>query len=491
MQIPIGINHMNSYKNELDYIFVDKNRYPFSTSPEHCDFLSNGLVVEQIIGTLIKLNWTGRYENYLASHRDFSDDGRIWNFYIIPNLTTEKGENITAYSYKLNLERLFNIYLKETSSLLSFDDLEGMNEFKKHRGSISGIIAPSKYHLRFIFKRRPLDLIEDLSIPQFGYYSDSDFQNGEWINNKQITSSGPYKLFSWNEDEIVLKKRNNWFGMEKKSADIVHIKMGLNHISDTRNNYTIIQKNIESEIDIIDNYAFLKSTPVRLSYIVLTPSLLFKDINTRRWFQNKLSEAKKIIPFQSLKTFNNDTFFLNLKNIHKISPSNHTDETKLFDNKKIKIALSIDGDMEKSHIKKIIGYIFKNTNALIEYFDFSNIRNMKDFLSNKHFDIRVGGVATGGEIDPVNVKMMFCSSLGVNFPDPNHTICSLLNDYHNELIPIDQLSNSIEKIISDEAIVLPLSYSSMTWLYSDNIKGISQTSPVMDLPRFDVINLEN
>ena len=62
----------------------------------------------------------------------------------------------------------------------------------------------------------------------------------------------------------------------------------------------------------------------------------------------------------------------------------------------------------------------------------SRTQNDKEWFkktdSNTYFDARVSSVDIGAYPDYMALKMMFCSKLGVNFPDLDDEICRMVAD---------------------------------------------------------------
>ena len=83
------------------------------------------------------------------------------------------------------------------------------------------------------------------------------------------------------------------------------------------------------------------------------------------------------------------------------------------------------------------------------------------------------------------MRMMFCSKLGVNFPDPSGKICRLVEEYEESggLQPAN-FSDQFERFIAEDAAVIPLYRSGLTWLINDQVPrtGLAKT---MSVPRFD------
>jgi ABC-type oligopeptide transport system substrate-binding subunit len=484
--------------NTLTYVFVDKNRYPFSTSPDDCDAMQNAVVLEQTVGTLIKFG-NGRYENFIADYWEVSKDGLHWDFYLKKNLTTESGKRITAQLFKENYQRVFKIYLQNSPSLLSFDHLEGIEEFKKGTTThLKGLKVIDEFHLQLLFIKKPHGVLEDLSSTQFGLFSEEDFSEGVWKNPRKQTSTSAYRIESWpTNGDITLKKREDWSGALVKAPKRIVIKMtDLARARELPVKNLIIQQNIEDKAQLIDGFRLVKGTPSWLNYFLLSPKReIFKDAKTRRWFRSKVHRIKEQMPFSSFRSIPAFTFYSSNDALKKeifskdlLAEKNLTPD---FKGKEIKIIQRIEGIKEREYLLTILSKVFEGTHAKLSFVEFSSIKDVREqILSNKEFDIRVGGVHSGGDTDSSNTKMMFCTTLGVCFPDVVGSVCDLVNQYENDQLALEQFSRKLEQVVYEDAVVIPILYSSMTWLFSNDIKNIQSVTPTMDVPRFDHLEVE-
>ena len=62
-----GIGTFKKVTNSLQFHFVSEAPRPFSLNPLHSDSTYNAVVMDSLVGTLVKYNLSGRYEPFLAS----------------------------------------------------------------------------------------------------------------------------------------------------------------------------------------------------------------------------------------------------------------------------------------------------------------------------------------------------------------------------------------------------------------------------------------
>jgi hypothetical protein len=91
----------------------------------------------------------------------------------------------------------------------------------------------------------------------------------------------------------------------------------------------------------------------------------------------------------------------------------------------------------------------------------------------------------------MNNKIMFCSNLGVRFPDPSNRICRLVQEYEKKGLEFDD--DYIERFyetLFDDAVIVPFFNFGLTWYYSKNI-SLDGVSPISDFPRFELLKVRN
>jgi hypothetical protein len=113
---------------------------------------------------------------------------------------------------------------------------------------------------------------------------------------------------------------------------------------------------------------------------------------------------------------------------------------------------------------------------------------MESYRSNKEFDIRVAGVSIGGSFQNWVINMMFCSRLGVSFPDPSGRICRLTVDFEEGKVNLVDYGIHFNNAIHSDQAVIPLFHRRYSWFVSHELDV--ELSPVSGSPRFDLIRLK-
>lgn len=76
--------------------------------------------------------------------------------------------------------------------------------------------------------------------------------------------------------------------------------------------------------------------------------------------------------------------------------------------------------------------------------------------------------------------MIFCSKLGVRYPDPSGNICKLVSEYEVQQKEIDEsYITRFNDTLFDDAVVIPVYFGSTAWLVSRDINLDSIPSSVI------------
>lgn len=490
---PTMAPHQSS--NSFNFIFARQSD-PSKPVPISFDVLESDVshfqtILNPLVGTLVKYTSSGKIEGYLAERWTVTNDGHQWAFVLRDNLICEDGQHIDAPSFIAQFTENLRRYSQKTSPI-DFANLIGWTEFQNNRSStIKGIQATSKNTITFNFNHRPEDLLELLRMPYFGYWCKGNFENGKWANKHKIVSSGAYYLDKIeNGHEITLKARNNWFSIASESPK--EIRFNFLPLSEAVKSpeRTLIKVGyslpVESEPE---GFYLTKGPPTILSAFTLSPFKdgFFKDPDNRRAFQERVMKLlaerdSSYSPFfypTATSPLSDEKFNLSYKRT-KIS--------------KITLALPSAGysKSEVSDLKSIVDSALVGSGVTSDII----IPNAPDeswrskLASNREFDLRITPVDIGGHIQNFVVNMMFCTNMGVTFPDPSHRICQLVKDNEKADLPITQkYIDDFNGIIRDDACVIPLFHKGDKWLATKDIDPTSIPSIVVH-PRFESIRLK-
>ncbi|MEQ1723590.1 MAG: ABC transporter substrate-binding protein [Pseudobdellovibrio sp.] len=466
----------------MKYAFLAKNsainQSKFSLTISESDYGPNETVLNNLIGTLIKYNATGKLEPYLAESFSTSNSDLTWSFKIRDNLFAENGIKIDASLFKNSLEKQLKMY-SASGEPLDFSLLDGWLEFKEsNRNEIIGIQAKENY-LIFKFTSRPSDLLEALRMPYFGLWLSTDDSHNSF---KNFLSTGAYKVDKQksNDAQIYLIKRKPWFSndIEKTSEYVEFNYISEDQISNAE--FTILEIVRPNPKVPPDNYISISGIPTAMMSMVLSPDKNgpFKDLQNRQAFVSRFKKHQ-----QKLSNFLTSDFFFPSATSH-VSSLPEVNFLPNMNNAKLEFAFPNQNLFSEvsTELENLISSTLSDTNAKVTYRYGSPMENSwrQRLLSNKEFDARFNGVDIGGHINNLAIKMIFCSKLGVSYPDPSGEICKLSKkqDTHGGKIEQDYI-NEFNQILLDDSVVVPLMHFGTTWYVSDQIVPSSFPSTVV------------
>jgi ABC-type oligopeptide transport system substrate-binding subunit len=111
------------------------------------------------------------------------------------------------------------------------------------------------------------------------------------------------------------------------------------------------------------------------------------------------------------------------------------------------------------------------------------------FLSNRDYDLRLISSSIGGGISTWILDMMFCSNLGVCFPDSDGRICNLIKEQKSRPKSEAEFARDFNSILADEATVIPLHHSGSLWIFGEAISS-REVSPVSPVPGIEQLSIK-
>lgn len=478
---------------ELNYYFLnedDLNKSEFSLDLEDSDFGFHETILNSLIGNLVKFNTSGKIEPYLAESFKISSDGKQYTYKLRKNLYCDDGTPITPVTFVNSLTNQLKIYSRSAAPL-EFALLDGYLDFKNNKSSKITGLKSDHDSIVFSFLKKPEDLNELLRMPYFGFWCKSNLNN-KWKESKKFVSSGPYSLSSDSTDKkITVRKRYDWFSSTNKSIDTINFRYrSINSFSDFSNKESnfIIESNTRHNLTNSPIAKFKKviAPPTSVATFVLSPTKdgPFKDKERRQALLNKIRLLQK------KHDWNSSFFYANAKS--DVTENKHL-EINILSDLVITVgnyysSASFQLDIAKQLLESAtdapnVKYSFLGKSAATDQWQ-------EKMVSNKYFDIRYSSVANGAYPRNFIIKMMFCSNLGVRYPDPSNRICALVKAYEDWSgpLPTEYIKN-LNQIIYDDACVIPLEHFGPQWILSDNVNTDSFPSTV-ETPLFEAIEIK-
>jgi hypothetical protein len=487
-------------KMELRFVVIGDPAH-LSLDPIHSDFVSNAVRLEQMVGNLVKEihGNTGKPEPYLAEKWVVSEDGKTWDFQIRPGLFCEDGTPIDADSFKRSLSRTLRRNLKQ-HDVPAFNQLVGWDDFKKGASSVpSGIKALSSEHLQLKFASRPHGLLEFLGMPQFGLHCDANFDGDDFRKNGSFISSGAYKLLRVDSGgTAIMEKRANWISANPAAPTKLKLEMmGWDAARALDAKRTIILHGKPND-GTIDGFTKVKGAPIFLSPLVLTHKRdgIFRDVAARRLFMKWLRYLQQLTPHKTTSAIHGKDFYMSFgKAPQTFVPESSSEPQKLQAGEKVLLLTGFPENLgpDVRYVLDLVTEVLRRNS--IQYrvlpIQMGDAEYVKAALSNEGFDIRFAPVDIGGNPENWVIKMMFCSQLGVSFPDPSGRVCALANSFERnpESLSDEEYLERFNQIIEEDAAVIPMFHDGMSWFFSKDI-DLSTVSSNLVVPRLEWLGLK-
>jgi ABC-type transport system substrate-binding protein len=485
----------------LEFVVIAPDHIP-SFDPDESDMLRNAVVMEQLVGTLVKERHgnTGRSEPYLAESWNVSSDKLTWDFFLRTGMTAEDGSPIDAISFAKSLHRRLKA-LGAHHDVPAFNMLNGWRMFyEKKADYISGIEVVGKLHLRLKFNSPAHGVLEYLAMPTFGYFSESNFLNGKWAAKNRIISSGSYRIIEpFKAGVLTLVQRDAALKKDPAAPGKVrfHFIDWKSALSLDRQSTIISSREIPRNNLALNGFTEIPGAPIFLTALVVSSASsnpLF-DLETRRAFVDRVRElAASESVFQGL--LKKRDFYptapapTELYANQKHSPYQHHDKAGA----KIRIGYdSINMSPEREQALSLAAQASRDFGLDPELipFDKTNPDWLKKVNSNQSYDIRLASVDIGGGPENWVIKMMFCSTLGVSFPDPSKRICELTNLIEKDpaAISSEDYNAKFNTALIEDASVIPLYHTGFTWFMGNRI-DLSEIESTLVVPRIENIKLK-
>ncbi|MBX3039200.1 MAG: hypothetical protein KF789_00660 [Bdellovibrionaceae bacterium] len=481
-------------------LIIGANTAAPSFAPLNSDSLINALHVEQAVGTLVRLGPGGRYEPYLANQWSNSNDHKKWTFEIRQGLYCEDGTHINAPNFIASLKTLIKMF-SEHAPIPLIEKLTGYKPFVDGiTKELPGLRAISPDTIELAFDT-PVQagLLEYLGLPFLGFYCPGNFDSsGKWKDSKKIISSASYSIDAWDGiTPITLNKRRNWPLADEQSPSSVTIHRSTTVPTEATGRKVILQFK-QDEFPESKDFQSVHLIPTSLFAIVLSPSKgsPFHIKQNRKAFQLKV----RSLDFSSTSPQGQRTnrFYPHLSKDRESLPSPELETlSQAAEIKKVRIYGKHSS--EKTPSSSLRYLIESSLDSLGTTYDYTQKtpaeQDMMNFRNFEHWDIRPTNVDIGGGIENQLIKFMFCSKLGVAFPDPSGRICALVNEYEEQfgdVVPkeaMEEYLNRFDQIIEEDAAVIPVLKSGKTWLVSPDLDA-SFLSPTTAVPFFDLIRLK-
>lgn len=161
----------------------------------------------------------------IAQDWELSPEGTTYTFYLRPGVSFHDGRPVTAWDFKYSWERACH---PETGSQTAADflgDIVGVSDVIAGRArEISGVEVVNDYTLKVTIDAPKTYFLAKLSYPVAFVVDRHNVTAGEeWWRHPNGT--GPFQLMEWQEDQLIILKRNDHYHREPAKVQYVIFRL--------------------------------------------------------------------------------------------------------------------------------------------------------------------------------------------------------------------------------------------------------------------------
>lgn len=447
---------------------------PFSADPLKYDYFIHHIAFTSVYSTLVTLTQGKEIKGVLAKKWSHDSDFKVWEFELRENLKFSNGDTIKPIDILNSFKRIAFLKRKQNSHSGLLEFIEGFDDFQDFNKNEIGIsIEGNKLILKF--SKSMKDVLSKIS---FGIYSvvhsSSYNQNSlEWINNKQVISSGAYEVLTWNEREYNIKLRESFNPLEIQNR-IAEIRFksidDLKKLDDLTPTDIVVADS--STLMVNEDFKFIStSVATKIGYLYCygwnKKNNPLNNVKLRKWLRELIYQSLENQNFKYTTSF----FPEIMEGIKKIEREKKLTKPE-FSNFSILTHDFFTMKLPENKSKKSVAEIFEEsfkymaTNSKIGLIK----EKIVDGMDFNHFDLIVKG--TGIDVlDPIeDIRFMFLSKQGIKLPDSNGDI---VKELKNEVPNVQKINQSLW----DQAIIWPLRhYSTGFWVKKNTRLDFSQAN---------------
>ncbi len=222
---------------------------PLTLDPAFCGEITSDPIMTQLFSGLVKLSLKGNVLPDVAQSWDVQDGGKRFVFHLREDVFWSDGVPVTAGDFEYAIKRALH---PNTASPIAVFHCEIKNAHLYNTGKMSnpdliGIYAKDNYTLEFELENPTAYFLQllanqsSLPVPQHSVEEHGD----NWTKPENFVSNGPFQLASWVQGEsLVLKKNLRYHGQFGGNLQYVEITF----IDQVEN---ILQAYLDAKFDIV------------------------------------------------------------------------------------------------------------------------------------------------------------------------------------------------------------------------------------------------
>ena len=476
---------MTNVPKILNYIIYSP-RSPVTLDLYEAERYEPAIIVQSLVGNLVYYSNQGRYEPRLAKQWERTSPDK-WEFKLHDGLLCENGEKINAESFRESLFRTIR-YLAKSGDVPILSDLEGYEQFLSGRKEISGITFLNNT-IMFKFRKPVRDgLVQILSFAPFGYICKENLkEDGSWKDETKFISSGPYKIMKVDiGTEYIIEKRPEWnLDFSKNAPDQIRFL------------HKMPSEMSENEEWIFDSFTNNVNAPEKLTKYPLVPEYIspiifgnlqhgyFSNLNNRLYIKDLIAKHRSNLPETWGPHSRSSRFYPGQNNFAKAATASIPKLTLPNYDLVIEGTEPTEDTTPRSYSWNVLKVALNE--AGIKYKFAGNDSTSKD-VNNPNYDIRIRGSSIGGGVEAWGLRVLFCSDLGPNFPDPSGRICKAIVDYEGDRLSEIEFANRFLETVDSDCAIVPISHYGIQLYLSSGIMRES-LSPALAILRFDKMDI--
>lgn len=444
---------MSEQEMPIEFVIDLKSKGTFSLDIGESDYLENEVILSQVLATLVKIESSGHYKPFLAKSWVVSPDEKIWEFVIRPDFRDEKGTLITASAFVADLKKTL-ILLKPKAERFWFSNLKGWENFSHESQNLEGVVVEEN-KIIFKFERKPARLLNFLRMPYFGYWG----PNRDIKDPSDFISSGSSKIIDFGKNVVEMVQRQELPSIKSGPPGRYKFSMRPVTLEEFKNSKMVVLTS-ESENEIFKGSSghFSLLPPEILETVVLAP---LKDgpFQNEKYRKHFASAVRAYLHRQALQK--NDVLVKTFFGMGQLEDDVQPERLPPIDSDRRELRVLAHRSWERGvpdqGMDLLHQFLVENgiKHKIVAFPDLKAL-NLQPY-ANDYFDLRMSGVSAGSGFSTSVVEMMFCTQLGISFPDPEGSVCSLvLESSKEENSDFAKYSQKLNDIVLKENYVIPI-----------------------------------
>ena len=194
---------------------------PYTLDPALAGDATSNEYILQLYNGLVRLNDNLEPVTDIAMDWHISDDGRVYTFKLRDDVYFHDGKQVKAQDFKYSWERACNPATGSQTAATYLGDIVGAKEMLAGESEvISGVEVVNDYTLRVTIDEPTSYFLYKMTyVTSFVVDGDNVAEGDGWW--RQPNGTGPFKLWRWDKNSMIILEKNNLYYGEKAKLDFV------------------------------------------------------------------------------------------------------------------------------------------------------------------------------------------------------------------------------------------------------------------------------